>query len=165
MCLHPYHVLHGKPNSFWFLWIWSGSNLNSSLTSKLASIWLYLSHIKQTQHTQLILLKAKINFLICSVPSTRLTYHVCLLYHLKKMKCSSDTELSKYKGKILSCPQKCPEENLNYEINLVLYRHSAICFLLCIKYSWPSVIDKEPISFYLSSVLKREEMGTEGKLC
>lgn len=96
---------------------------------------LYLSHIKQTQHTQLILLKAKINFLICSVPSTRLTYHVCLLYHLKKMKCSSDTELSKYKGKILSCPQKCPEENLNYEINLVLYRHSAICFLLCIKYS------------------------------
>lgn len=96
---------------------------------------LYLSHIKQTQHTQLILLKAKINFLICSVPSTRLTYHVCLLYQLKKMKCSSDTELSKYKGKILSCPQKCPEENLNYEINLVLYRHSAICFLLCIKYS------------------------------
>lgn len=114
---------------------------------------------------QLTLLKVRIYFLIYSVPSTRLTYHDCLLYHLKKVKCSSDTELSNYKGKILSYPQKCPEENLNYEINLVLCRHSAVCFLLCIKNSWPSVIDKEPISFYLSSVLKREEMVTEGKLC
>lgn len=92
------------------------------------------------------------------------TYHGHPLNLLKKVKCSSDTQLPKYKGKKnLSCPQKCQEENLKHGINLVVYKYSGIYCLLCIKNSWPSVIDKEPISFYLLRVLKEEEMVTEGK--
>lgn len=49
-------------------------------------------------------------------------------------------------------------------INIVLYKYSTICFLLCIKKSGPSVINKEPISFYLPRVLKGEEMGVGGNI-
>lgn len=157
--LEPYHVLQTRPpKNYLFLWIWSGSRHNSLRTSNLTVGWIW-GTLNRHPTDSLTLLTAQLHFFPMSC-----TWHGHPLNLLKKVKCSSDTQLFKYKGKKnLSCPQKCPKENLKHGINLVLYKYSAMCFLLHIKNSWPSVIDKEPISFYLSKVLKGEEVVTEGK--
>lgn len=65
------------------------------------------------------------------------------------MKYNSYTQLSKYEGKKSFMSMKVCRGNSKHGINKVLWKCSAICCLLCIKNSWPSVINKESISFYL----------------
>lgn len=73
-----------------------------------------------------------------------------------------------YMTLIYNCPMqgekyflstKEPRGNLMHGINIVLYKYSTICFLLCIKKSGPSVINKEPFLFIFPGYWKGKKWG------